>query len=228
MTGFRSVCVLLPAIAAVFLLQPLLRQPETQFDLVETRHGFSVMRHEVSISQWRTCVDDGGCSHLPKPRAGAMGDAYPVTDIGALDAQEFVAWAQTAVDPELRLPTLDEWNGVLAVAPKRPNTLFTDPRLAWAASYGSEAAIDPTLRVSGAFGVNAEGIADLKGNVWEWTSSCVLTMPPDDVARHCPAYFAVGEHVARVPVFVRDPSAGGCATGTPPAHLGLRLVKTTT
>jgi hypothetical protein len=40
----------------------------------------------------------------------------------------------------------------------------------------------------------------------------------------CPAFIAAGTHETRFPVFVRDPSTGGCATGTPPAYLGLRLI----
>jgi hypothetical protein len=33
-----------------------------------------------------------------------------------------------------------------------------------------------------------------------------------------------GEHVAAMSYLIRNPARGGCAVGTPPAHLGLRLV----
>jgi hypothetical protein len=40
----------------------------------------------------------------------------------------------------------------------------------------------------------------------------------------CPAFFVGGEHVAAMSYLERDPARGGCAVGTPPAHLGMRLV----
>ncbi len=32
-----------------------------------------------------------------------------------------------------------------------------------------------------------EGFMDVKGKVWEWTSTCPVTMKPEDEDRHCPA-----------------------------------------
>jgi formylglycine-generating enzyme required for sulfatase activity len=224
MAGPRSFLALLAMALAVAVLPLGPRQPFS-FDMVSVGDDLSVMRHEVTIAQWNSCVKDGGCAFQPKDVASETDDKYPVTGIGILDAQEFEAWARQKSGLDLRLPTLEEWYAFSGVPPYQPKMIFTDPRLAWAATYGSDGKVDPTLRPSGGFGANANGIADVRGNVWEWTSDCVAVMPKADEDRRCPAYFAVGEHEARVPVFVRDPSAGGCATGTPPAHLGLRLVK---
>jgi formylglycine-generating enzyme required for sulfatase activity len=221
MAGFRSLFLAMIAALAVALLSPGGRQ-QISFDMVAVGGGLKVMRHEVTIAQWGQCFSEGGCSFMPKPGRGATDDGFPATGVGALDVEEFVAWARKASGQELRLPTLDEWYAFSEVPPFRPKKIFTDPRLAWAATYGSEDKVDPTLRKSPGFGVNSKGIADVKGNIWEWTSSCVVTVT--GAMHHCPAYFAAGEHEAKVPVFVRDPSAGGCATGTPPAHLGFRLV----
>jgi hypothetical protein len=77
------------------------------------------------------------------------------------------------------------------------------------------------LRPRGSFKLSPDGIADLDGNVWEWTSGCANPAFAHDT---CPAFIAMGEHEAVVPIFVRDPASGGCATGIPPANLGLRLV----
>jgi formylglycine-generating enzyme required for sulfatase activity len=220
MGGIRTTGLMLVMALAVALFPRHTQRPPA-LDMIEARNGLAVMRHEVSIAQWRQCFAEGGCSFMPAPAQGALDESFPATGIGALDAAEFVTWAQERIDPRLRLPTIAEWYGFSGVTPYRPKKIFTDPRLAWAATYGAEGKIDPTLRAPGGFGTNAAGIADVKGNVWEWTSSCVVAGGD----AHCPAYFAAGEHEAKVPVFVRDPSAGGCATGTPPAHLGLRLVR---
>lgn len=220
MAGFRTAFFLVfTGVATAFLL-PKLPHSKPDFGFVEIGHGFFVMRHEITIGQWRACYDDGGCRFEPPSGMGAIGDDFPVTGIGVLDAQEFVAWAKNKTGSNLRLPTLKEWYAFSGVSPFRPKTVFTDPRLSWAATYGAEGKMDPTLRASGSFGATPNGLEDVKGNVWEWTSTCTANVELE----RCPAFYAAGEHESRVPIFVRDPSAGGCATGTPPAHLGFRLV----
>jgi formylglycine-generating enzyme required for sulfatase activity len=219
MVGART-SLLASALALVVAVYAPHQEQRLTLDWRDAGNGISVMRSEVTIAQWQHCVDDGACSFSPKPGLGARDDGFPVTGIGALDAQEFVAWAQKATGENVQLPTLEQWREFSEV-PQRPTAKrFSDPRMAWAAGYGSEANIDPTLRPSGGFGHTSKQIADVRGNVWEWTSSCVV----DVAADRCPAYFAAGEHEAKVPIFVRDPASGGCSSGTPPAHLGLRLV----
>lgn len=189
-------------------------------DLVQLASGLRVMRHEVSIADWRKCYDDGACSYLPKPGLGAIDDGFPVTDVNVFDAEEFVVWAQDAYRMNLRLPTAEEWHSFAGFKNPSRKKLFSDPRMAWAADYQLEKKPSPTLQRPGHFGSNAEGVADLHGNVWEWTASCVSS----GLAGNCPAYKVEGEHEAIVSVFVRNPAAGGCATGIPPSHVGLRLV----
>ncbi len=222
MIGSRSSIFLLLAGVVISLLAISSPQPRLDLELLNTGHGLSVMRYEVTIAQWNACYSEGGCSYQPSRGPGAKDDNYPVTGVGALDAHEFVAWAQKRIDPALRLPTLEEWYSVSGIAPIRLEKIFTDPRLAWAATYGSEGKVDPTLRKSGGFGSGPVGLADMKGNVWEWTATCVATISFE----RCPAFYVAGEHETRIPVYVRDPESGGCATGTPPAYLGLRLVRT--
>ncbi len=220
MIGLRSSLFALVAGMAVLVFVPP-QAANLVLDLVKTNHQFSVMRTEVTIDQWHACVSDGYCSFQPKPGLGAYAGNFPVTGISALDALEFERWAQAKVASHLRLPTLAEWYRFSDVEPERPNEVFSDSRLAWAASYSVGGKRDPVLRQSGGFGVNAQSVADVTGNVWEFTSTCVLTTVAQS---RCPAFFAAGEHEAKMSVFVRDPSSGGCAAGRPPAHLGLRLV----
>jgi formylglycine-generating enzyme required for sulfatase activity len=80
------------------------------------------------------------------------------------------------------------------------------------------------LKPQGSFSESPEGIADLDGSVWEWTRDCYRGVERGGPSDRCPAYFLGGEHVAAMSFLVRDPARGGCAVGTPPAHLGLRLV----
>lgn len=178
-----------------------------------------VSRYEVTVASWRQCFDSGGCSHLPASLSAS--DRLPVIGVNWFDVNEYIDWINAGNGGDLRLPTLAEWRVIArSLAHEKPAPLFTDPRLAWAATYGQETTqIGPPRRV-GSFSTTPEGISDLDGNVWEWTSSCAKPGFGD----LCPAYVAAGEHEAAISVFVRDPGSGGCATGTPPTYLGFRLV----
>lgn len=179
-----------------------------------------VSRHEVTVASWRQCFAEGGCSHMP---VGDKTDGQlPVTGVNWFDVNEYLNWANGRVGDGLRLPTVAEWRfAARSFAREKPAPLFTDPRLAWAAAYGQEASQSGPPKVVGSFTTTSEGISDLDGNVWEWTANCAK---PGFDGGQCPAYVTAGEHEAIVSIFVRNPAAGGCATGTPPAHLGFRLV----
>lgn len=185
-------------------------------------HALSVSRYEVTREEWRDCVRDGGCAYDPAWPDTLDGSKTPATGIGILDVAEFIGWYNRKTGGAYRLPTREEWQDFSAGLPKsQRKKLFTDPRLAWAADYGAAADVPKELRQQGGFGQLPNGIADLGGSVWEWTGSCARTV---DQA-HCPAYVAAGLHEAVISIFVRDPLSGGCTSGTPPAHVGFRLVR---
>ncbi len=201
------------------------RTVPTQLALVPLANGTTILvsRHEVTVADWRVCFENGGCSHLPVVPSAPPD--MPVTGLNWFDVGEYIAWVKRASGADLRLPTIEEWRVIARSLPHKPETLlFTDPRLAWAATYGQDIPPPGPPRKSGSFTTTAEGVADLDGNVWEWTSSCAAPGFTGSDADRCPAYVAAGAHEATVPVFIRDPSAGGCTTGTPPSHLGFRLV----
>ncbi len=179
-----------------------------------------VSRYEVSIASWQQCHAQGACSHMPRGPDNAV--QMPVTDINWFDIQEYLAWANAKSGGGLRLPTVKEWQDISrSVIQPPPPPEFTDPRLEWAANYGREKSPSGPVRKSGSHSRSPDGISDLDGNVWEWTSSCFRK---GFDGADCPAYIAAGEHLAAMSVFVRDPALGGCAIGVPPAHIGFRLV----
>jgi len=89
---------------------------------------------------------------------------------------------------------------------------------------------DDATRRFGSFGANENGLLDLGGNVWEWTSTCfvrnVLNDARDIISKssNCGVRVAEGQHRAYVTDFIRDARAGGCAVGIPPSNLSFRLV----
>ncbi len=194
--------------------------------LMPDRAPLYVQKYEVSIAEWNACHDAGGCRLFLRPPANRSANEMPATGLSFVDVSEYLNWINSNSDVTYRLPTLIEWEYMAApVLPETPDPIFTDPELTWASAYLMEPQTKRTLRPRGSFGTTPEGVVDLNGSVWEWTMDCYAgagegRITPD----RCPAFFVGGEHIAAMSFLVRDPARGGCAVGTPPAHLGMRLV----
>jgi formylglycine-generating enzyme required for sulfatase activity len=181
-----------------------------------------VARFEVSVAEWNMCADEKACPFAITVRKGTRAQQTPATGISWLDAQDYIAWINRKTRHVFRLPSGDEWKAIAAdVIPKKPDPIFTDPNLRWASAYQVEGLPNRALLPRGSNSVTKDGVADLDGSVWEWTSDCYNA----DVTRNrCPAFVAAGMHMSIISPFTRDPARGGCAVGSPPAHLGLRLI----
>jgi formylglycine-generating enzyme required for sulfatase activity len=183
-----------------------------------------VQRAEVTLRDWAACHAEGACTlALADP---GTGPDYPATGISYLDAQEYLAWINARRGPDYRLPTKAEWYAIAAeVLPETPDPIFTAPELRWASAYLVEApTVDRALRPTGDFSTTTAGLVDLDGNVWEWTQECYDSDEARTAPKDCPAFILGGVHEAVLSFLVRDPANGGCASGLPPAHLGMRLV----
>ena len=185
-----------------------------------------VQKYEVTVADWNKCNKAGACSLALRVNGGHAQAEIPATGLSFTDVFEYITWINATTRMEFRLPTLAEWEYMAAeVLPPVPDPIFTDPELTWASAYLMEPQTKRTLRPRGTFETTAEGIVDLNGSVWEWTQDCYAGADSSATGDgYCPAYFVGGEHIAAVPFLVRDPARGGCAVGTPPAHLGMRLV----
>jgi formylglycine-generating enzyme required for sulfatase activity len=185
-----------------------------------------VQAHEITIDEWNTCYNAGGCTQKLRPPSYATdGSRYPATGLNWMDANEYLTWINHETRHSFRLPTTKEWHALAQnVMPEKADPIFTDPELSWASTYLMDAGRSRRLEPSGTFSTTDIGIADLDGNVWEWTQDCYAGSAGTVSQGDCPAFYVAGEHEAVVPYLVRDPARGGCAVGAPPAHLGLRLV----
>ena len=209
------------------------RGPDTAFlpDMVSSPvvmpdgRNVYVQRHEVTITEWNRCALDGACELTLRARPDQDGATTPATGLSYIDVQQYVGWISQKARHDFRLPTAEEWNVMAApVLPDAPDPLFTDPSLTWASSYIIEGLAPRALKPQGSFSTSPEGISDLDGSVWEWTMECYDGIAKGTHPDRCPAFFVGGEHLAAMSFLVRDPARGGCAVGTPPAHLGMRLV----
>ncbi|SMY06360.1 formylglycine-generating enzyme family protein [Flavimaricola marinus] len=223
MTGMVGAALVVGA--ALALRGPdLAYAPEMAPRAVELPDGRAlfVQRYEVTIAEWNRCFEQSGCSMALRARPDQDPMTVPATGLNYLDVQEYLHWISKVTRHEWRLPTSEEWAFMAqSVLPETPDPIFSDPELTWASAYLVEGLASRALKPQGSFATTPEGIADLNGSVWEWTNECYSG---DADTGRCPAYFVGGEHVAAIPFLVRDPARGGCAVGTPPSHLGMRLV----
>ena len=193
-----------------------------------------IMKHQVSAADYQACVDDSACRALD--RGVAIAADRPVVQVSWHDANAYAAWLSNRTGERYRLPTDEEW--AFAAGSKFADDALPvdedDPSKRWIAKYERESertAGAKDARAFGHFGVNENGLADLAGNVWEWTSTCFTRYRLDDAGEtisgkaNCGVRVVEGQHRSYVTDFIRDARAGGCAAGVPPDNLGFRLVR---
>lgn len=197
---------------------------------------FEIMKYQVSRDQYAQCVLAGVCAPVPT----ASGHV-PQTMVSWIDASTYAGWLSERTGEDWHLPSTRQW---LRAAAERAGDVFLgfdetadtlDPGARMLTQYKSGTLLRGTrstiLRPAGGFGLNSLGVADMAGNIWEWTDGCLAngTVQADGSvvfsAEYCGVRIAGGAHTAAVINFVRDASVGGCAVGLPPDHLGFRLVR---
>jgi formylglycine-generating enzyme required for sulfatase activity len=194
----------------------------------------AIMKHQVSAADYQRCVDAGACR--PFERGVTIAIDRPAVQVSWHDANAYAAWLSRKTGEHYRLPTDEEW-AFAAGSKFRDDGLPVDnddPSRRWISRYERESeriAGSPDTRAFGSFGINEHGLADVGGNVWEWTSTCFNRSVLDGAGKivsnrpNCGVRVIEGQHRSYVTDFIRDARAGGCAAGLPPDNLGFRLVR---
>ncbi|WP_109121208.1 SUMF1/EgtB/PvdO family nonheme iron enzyme [Azospirillum sp. TSO22-1] len=132
---------------------------------------FALGVYEVTVAEWRACVEAGGCSEMP--RMANATDETPVHNIHWGDAQAYVAWLGKKTGQRYRLPSEAEWE----YAARAGST----SRYGWGEVGGVGNAncrdcggsFDRLRPASvGSFRPNAFGVHDMHGGVAEWVADC--------------------------------------------------------
>lgn len=204
-----------------------------------TAPALSVMKYQVTEADYARCVENDACPEVPTQGSSTQ----PQTGVSFLDATAYARWLSDMTGHQWRLPTDEEW---MRIAGSRtsddvsaPLSTQNDPAQRWLASYRREVALrgvsDFIAYPQGHFGENDLGVADIGGNIWEWTDTClqsgILKSDGTDIvtlSNYCGVRAVQGKHRAYVIDFIRDARSGGCAAGVPPDFLGFRLVRSNT
>lgn len=199
----------------------------------------AVMKYQVLATDYAVCVADGACQKPDRRTTPVHG--MPMTGVSFDDAQNYAAWLSAQTGQLWRLPTDEEW--VFFAGSRFADTALNlagdgaNPAQRWLAEYAREvgnAGSGPVQpQIAGSHGENEYGIADVAGNVWEWTSTCHTRIVLDDTGAElsrinsCGVHVVEGRHRSAMSNFIRDARSGGCTAGTPPDNLGFRLVRET-
>jgi formylglycine-generating enzyme required for sulfatase activity len=210
------------------------RQAEVPLRAISFDRPLHIMRQQVSSSDYQSCVQDGACRALD--RDVVVAPDRPAVQVNWHDAEAYAGWLSRKTGHHYRLPSDEEWAFAAGSRFRDDGAPVdaSDPSKRWISRYERESErdlSDTTAHPFGRFGLNEHGIADLAGNVWEWTSTCFVRARADEAGNagrptvNCGVRVAEGAHRAYVTDFIRDARAGGCAQGVPPANLGFRLVR---
>ena len=146
---------------------PALARPRHE----ERVSGFAIDRTEVTVSAYQAFVT---ATRAPAPWGGAMPDgALPVTRVPWGDAANYCAWKHPLGG---RLPSEIEWE---AAARGPSGRAYPYGAVAEAANANTASARRSGPVPVGSFprGATLDGLQDMSGNVWEWTSSPLTSYP---------------------------------------------------
>jgi len=140
--------------------------------------AFALAATEVTFAQWDACVLASGCSHWPDDRGWGRGNR-PVINVSWEDSREYLRWLNQTTGAEYRLPSEAEWEyAARATTLTRFHTggCITTGQANFFGANPARGCPEGEFRGKttevGSFALNAFGLFDMHGNVWEWVADC--------------------------------------------------------
>ncbi|MBK7848558.1 MAG: formylglycine-generating enzyme family protein [Zoogloea sp.] len=149
---------------------------------VRFRHRFALAETEVTVAQYLTCVDEGGCKEPEWREAGAptsyrernahLPDS-PITGVSWNNAKEYVTWLSRKSGHTYTLPTEAQWEHA-ARGNQRGSWYFGNNVSQFKDHAWSIENAGGKLHPVGSTRLNTHpwGLKDMAGNAWEWVEDC--------------------------------------------------------
>ncbi|MBA4233986.1 MAG: hypothetical protein C0465_25775 [Ralstonia sp.] len=165
--------------------------------------AFAIGKNEITREEWLRCVEAGACARKVDP-GQVVTARHPASSISWDDASEYVRWLSALTKQRYRLPSEAEWEFAARARSTTPRFWGFDTKAAceyanvgdrtFEASYAEiKLSVDESerrrielggvhdcsdgharLAAVGAFKLNAFGLHDMIGNVWEWVADCAF------------------------------------------------------
>jgi formylglycine-generating enzyme required for sulfatase activity len=219
---------------------------------VKIDRPFAVGKYEVTLSEWESCVDAGGCN--ARPNVAGLDGRLPVFNVSWDDIdKEYLTWLRRETGKSYRLLTEAEWE-YAARAGKVTRYAFGDTIYKTQAQYS-----DPTIpkvpskwrapfadrepaqvmsgiahgpKAVGTFPPNDFGLHDMHGNVSEWVQDCYrdgYKGAPDDgtavIGGDCPYRVRRGGSWSVFSEFLRSASRAKEAPREKARSIGFRVAR---
>jgi len=125
---------------------------------------FSISKTEITVGQWRACIEGGGCNGYRNPLG--TDDTLPVAAISWKDAEAYAKWLSSETGKSWRLPTEAEWEYAARGGTTTPYW--------WGEKFDATKAPRDKVREAGSLPENTFGLQGMLGNVSEWTQDCYV------------------------------------------------------
>lgn len=184
---------------------------------------FAITRSEITVAQFSAFAR--ATNWRGDPRALAAPPAHPVAFVTWPDAIAYCRWLSRQLGRAVRLPTEAEWEKAARGTDARIYPWGNQPRHD-RANYDNRQVV-PVARYP--CPECAYGLADMSGNLWEWTSSPYQAYPydPADDRDNLSAdalWVIRGGHFGDSAKMVRTTTRTGADPGARRAFIGFRVV----
>ncbi|HYH17244.1 MAG TPA: SUMF1/EgtB/PvdO family nonheme iron enzyme [Azospirillum sp.] len=131
---------------------------------------FAMGAYEVTVSEWRACVDGGGCPNMP--RMTNPTDNTPVYNVHWEDAQAYVKWLSQKTGQRYRLPSEAEWEYTARAGSVGPHWWDGEQGIFANCTNCGGPHERLTPAAAGSYKPNPFGLHDMNGGVAEWVADC--------------------------------------------------------